>query len=109
MAQKEGESRRERDYKVSNMEMSLRTTPGSSDSGNEFIFVCCFILSPQKHLRIAEFAPSALHYTDVPRTYPDISINEVGEHRSSGVIYVKLHAIELYSMKWRIITGCEMH
>lgn len=59
--------------------------------------------------RIAEFAPSALHYTDVSRTYPDISINEVGEHPSRGVIYVELHAIELYSMKWRIITGCEMH
>lgn len=103
MAQKEGES----DYKVSNMEMSLRTTPGSSV--DEFIFVCCFISSPQMDLRIAEFAPSALHYTDVSRTYPDISINEVGEHPSRGVIYVELHAIELYSMKWRIITGCEMH
>lgn len=47
-------------------------------------------------LRIAEFVPSALHYTDVSRTYPDISINEVGEHRCRGVIYVELHAIEPY-------------
>lgn len=96
MAQKEGERGGKIDYKVSNMEMSLRTTPGSSDSDDEFIFVCCFISSPRMDLRIAEFAPSALHYTDVSRTYPDISINEVGEHRCRGVIYVELHAIEPY-------------
>lgn len=87
-----------RDYKVSNMEMSwdsILQLPKSDDSIRNLFSAVVFV--PKMILRIAEFQsfPSlSSRKSHFARAAPHIYIQIFAYTR--GLIYVKLHAIELH-------------